>query len=66
MASSDTDKLLEEVAVAKQDFRDVLIPAESPGFHRIGFVGIGKLSVEQQQNLIDRDWAQYSEWLYRE
>ena len=50
---------------AYQDFRDVLSPAEYPEFHKIGFVGIDRLTPQEKDELIKRDWDQYHKWLDR-
>jgi hypothetical protein len=65
LAAGNADKLLEWLPYAMQDYPDALIAAETPDFGKTGFVGRARLSAEQKQNLSDREWAQYSEWLYR-
>ena len=65
LSHGDVDELRKQVATAKEDYRDVLGPAEYPGFHRIGFVGVDRLSQEQATKLIEDDWKQYQSWLNR-
>ena len=61
LAAGDIAKLREWLSVARIDFRDVLAPAESPGYR----FGARDLSREEQQRIIDSDWKQYQAWLSR-
>jgi hypothetical protein len=46
------------------DYRDVLGPAEYPGYTKRMF-RIGELAQDEQQRIIDADWRQYQDWLTR-
>jgi hypothetical protein len=56
------DKIKKYVEIAKTDYRDVIAPAEYPGFWEIGFVGVDELSRKETQDLKDADWEQYCTW----
>jgi hypothetical protein len=64
LAAGDLGRLRYEVEGAKRDYRDVLAPAEYPGYTRRMF-RISKLAEDEQQRIIDADWKQYDEWLRR-
>jgi hypothetical protein len=66
LSDGDVNRLRELKRTASIDFRDVLAPAEYPGFWAIGFVGVAKLSCEEKKRLIEDDWKQYQDWLNRE
>ena len=59
LASGSKEKLRREIEEAKFDYRDVLSPAEYPGYS----FEVSKLPKKEQQNIIDADWKQYSDWL---
>ena len=65
IAAGKFDRVSGLVAQAYQDFRNVIGPAEYPGFGEIGFVGAERLSEADRTQLIQRDWDQYHEWLNR-
>jgi hypothetical protein len=62
LAAGDIRRLRYEIEGAKHDYRDVLGPAEYPGYTRRMF-RIDKLTEDEQQRIIDADWRQYQEWL---
>src|SRR5450432_1669775 len=62
LASGSPEKLRYEVEGAKCDYRDVLGPAEYPGYSKKTF-RIDRLSEEEKKRLIDGDWKQYQDWL---
>ena len=64
LAAGDMQRLRYELEGAKRDYRDVLGPAEYPGYTRRMF-RIDKLPEAEQQRIIDADWKQYEEWLTR-
>ena len=64
LANGDRARLLEELAVAKRDYRDVLAGAE--------YLTYGALTLrdpaaspEDVQRAITSDWAQFQDWLHR-
>src|SRR5688572_9487840 len=64
LAAGSMERLRYEVEGAKRDYRDVLGPAEYPGYgKRVG--GREKLPPEEEQRIIDADWKQYQDWLTR-
>ena len=65
LSNGDIDAVRRQLNVAKSDFREVLGPAESPGFFRIGFVGATKLTKEEIIQLMNADRDQYNAWLIR-
>ena len=64
LASGSREKLRYEIEGAKCDYRDVLGPAEYPGYTKKMF-RIDRLPEEEQKRLIDADWKQYQDWLTR-
>jgi hypothetical protein len=64
LAAGDLERLRYEIEGAKHDYRDVLGPAEYPGYTKRMF-RIGELAQDEQQRIIDADWRQYQEWLGR-
>ena len=45
---------------AKNDYRDTIAPAEYPNYLKLG---VGELSENETQRIIEADWEQYQEWL---
>jgi hypothetical protein len=64
LAAGDMKRLRYEIEGAKRDYRDVLGPAEYPGYTKRMF-RIGKLAQHEQQRIIEADWKQYQDWLAR-
>jgi hypothetical protein len=62
LAAKSLDGLRSYIEWAKSDFRDVLGPAEYPGYTKKMF-RIDKLPEEERQRIIDADWKQYQAWL---
>ncbi len=63
LSEGNKDKLLSSVRTAIGDPRDVLAPAEYPGFCKIGYVGVDKLDSAGRSKLIYEDLRQYLSWL---
>ena len=55
------ERLRAQVEAAKADYRDVLGPAEYPGYSKRMF-RIASLPSDEQQKIIDADWKQYQDW----
>jgi hypothetical protein len=63
LADGDVGGLLEQLARAETDYRDVLSGAEYPlAFPRWNEPG---LSAEEREAIYRQDWAQYTAWLHR-
>ena len=62
LANKSFDDLRRYTEWAKADYRDVLGPAEYPGYTKKMF-RIDKLPEQERQRIIDADWKQYQEWL---
>jgi len=62
LAQGRLEKLRPLVENAKRDYRDVLVWAEYPTYHKIGF-RVRELPGKEQCRIIDSDWRQYEEWL---
>ena len=56
--------LTQQIELSQHDYRDVLAPAEYPGYTKKMF-HIEKLSEADRKNIVDNDWKQYEEWLNR-
>lgn len=63
LSDGNKDKLLSAIRLAKEDFRDVVIPAEYPGLDKIGFTEASELDAEGKRKLIEQDLHQYLSWL---
>jgi hypothetical protein len=60
------DVLQTNIDLAKQDFRDVLAPAEYPNYSRVVFrIVKDKVSPTDERKIIEEDWTQYQHWLRR-
>jgi hypothetical protein len=64
LAAGNIERLRYEIEGAKADYRDVLGPAEYPGYGKRAR-GRKKLPPEEEQRIIDADWKQYQDWLTR-
>jgi hypothetical protein len=63
LAQGNLGALCRAINTAKQDYRDVLAPAEYPEFMRAGMFQVKSLPVREQRRIIASDWKQYTEWL---
>lgn len=59
LAQGDLNKVRSYIELAKCDYRDVLAPAEYPGYIET----VSKLSVQEKKKIIEEDWQQYVLWL---
>jgi DinB family protein len=64
LSEGSIEQLRYHIAGAKCDFREVLSPAEYPGYTKRMF-RISKLPADQRKRIIDADWKQYQDWLER-
>lgn len=62
LADGDLDKLRNAIDRAKQDYREVLAPAEYPKYTKVGFRAV-RLRSQQRQQIYRDDWQQYERWL---
>ncbi len=62
LADGCIERLRQQTDEAKLDFRDVIAPAEYPGYSR-SWQEIRQLSPDDRQRIIDADWRQYQAWL---
>ena len=62
LANGDAHRLQKAVDLARTDYRDVLAPAEYPGYSKRGF-RTRELPAKEQETIIDSDWEQYERWL---
>ncbi len=65
LADGDLSRAEDALRDAATDWRDVISAAEYPNFIRLIPPG-GDSSDEQLQRVCERDWDQYSTWLYAE
>lgn len=64
LAAGSMERLRVHIESAKCDYRDVLAPAEYPGYSsRVR--GLRELPSDEVQTIIDDDWRQYQDWLTR-
>jgi hypothetical protein len=59
ISGNDLAQIRRNTALAKQDFRDVLVAAEYPNQGRIGPMPAGR----EKRELIEKDRLQYEKWL---
>lgn len=64
LAAGSIERLRYEIEGAKCDYRDVLSPAEYPGYGK-RVPRAGALPPHEEQRVIDADWKQYQDWLRR-
>jgi hypothetical protein len=64
LAAGNIEQLMHWIDAALLDYRDVLAPAEYPGYLRRVPIS-GALPPEEEQGIIDNDWKQYQDWFYR-
>lgn len=62
LAKGSVGKLQPLVESAERDYRDILVWAEYPDYHKIGF-RIRELPIKERHRIIDSDWNQYEGWL---
>ena len=64
LAAGSMERLRYQIEGAKGDYRDVLGPAEYPGYRKRRPAS-GAVAPEEEQRIIDADWKQYQDWLNR-
>jgi hypothetical protein len=64
LAAGRIEVLRAQIGEANHDYRDVIGPAEYPGYMK-RWSRIQRLPPDEQQKIIDADWRQYQEWLTR-
>jgi hypothetical protein len=62
LAQGNLEKVGPLVESANRDYRDVLVWAEYPNYHKIGF-RVRELSNKERRQINDSDWKQYEGWL---
>jgi hypothetical protein len=63
LANGNLEELHRHVQTAKSDWRDVIVPAESPEALRIGLVNYDRLDEQARSAIASRDRRQYLDWL---
>lgn len=56
-------QLRDYVERAKRDYRDVIVPAESPSLSRLGAVAYERLPLAEFQQTLEDELLQYTAWL---
>ena len=64
LAAGNIERLRQEIGTARQDYRDVLAPAEYPRYCR-RVSRAGETPAGEEQRIIDMDWQEYQAWLTR-
>jgi hypothetical protein len=64
LANGDLQKLRQQLNVAKCDYRDVLAPAEYPGYLRAA-PALSLPANADQNGIVSSDWEQYDVWFSR-
>lgn len=60
LAAGNIGALRQHLETAVCDYRDVIAPAEYPGYLKLCF---SRSRSEIPQQIIERDWKQYNDWL---
>jgi hypothetical protein len=63
LAKGNLDALRTAISTAKQDYRDVLAPAEYPEYMKAGMFRVRDLPAQEQRRIVEGDWKQYQDWL---
>ena len=66
LANGSLEDLKKQIAWANQDYRDVIVAAEYPGYWKAqnSFRNFHKeVSKKERQRIVDADWQQYQDWL---
>ena len=63
LSGGNLEELKNQIGVAKVDWRDVLISAETPEAVEFGWLNVQKLDAESRAALKARDKKQYDDWL---
>ena len=63
VAGRDIVRLQSAADRAQVDYRDLLAPAEYPGYSRLSYQEVNDLPPDDQKRLIESDWKQYEDWL---
>jgi hypothetical protein len=66
VSDGKVEKLKEQIAVAKEDYRDVLVLAEYPGWFRSVTGGNAPLKPKddpEEKKIMEQDRKQYLEWI---
>ena len=65
LARGDIDELRRLISTAKKDYRDVIAPAEYPTYSKSRLGADGK-DIDIIQKIIQKDWEQYTNWLWKD
>ena len=65
MSDGKLDELKRQIELARCDYRDVIAPAEYPGYSR-QWSRVSQMSQPKIRKIIEQDWKQYQTWLYKE
>ena len=65
LANGDIDELRRLIITAKKDYRDVIAPAEYPSYSKNRWGTEEKYS-DIIQKIIQKDWEQYTNWLWKD
>jgi hypothetical protein len=63
LSGGDLDRLREVLEITRQDFRDVIAPAEYPSYSKLNHSRLSELTEDEKGEIIQKDWRQYQDWL---
>jgi hypothetical protein len=63
LANGSLKVLKKRVAAANQDWRDVVVAAEHPGYWKVNYKST--MSKDKRQRIVDNDCVRYRSWLRR-
>jgi hypothetical protein len=60
LSNGSIELLRRQIEIANNDYRDIIAPAEYPGYLKLNFE---ELSENKTHQMIESDWKEYQEWL---
>ena len=64
LAHGDIEELKRFIGADKKDYRDVIAPAEYPSYSK-NRLGAEEEDNDVRQKIIQKDWEQYTNWLWK-
>src|ERR1044072_4318875 len=63
LSQGNTEELRNQIHIATQDVRDVLMPAENPTLHEMGVVAWSRLDDDEKDRISNNDVESYLNWI---
>lgn len=65
LSEGNVEKLSQLISAAKEDFRDIVMPAENPRTHNMGVVAYSRLSDDEKDLIATEDLNDYLAWIQK-